>query len=147
MDLLSIDFLRAVTAAVLTSAVTVSCGSTATTAEQAPAPADTRVAELADLVPVRPDESRLGSGHGRGPRNSVLTGDSRDLVYLYGSCVGGDSVQLRLTLSVSAELDVPCDGIVSRLQVYTNVGEEFALVVEAESDTRWNALVTTREES
>lgn len=111
-----------------------------------PAASDPAVTPSALAAPraLRPDEQVLGRRTGSGPAHAALTGRTRDLVYVYGVCDGPGAVTARLLDGQVAEVTVPCDGVPSRLQVYTRPGKTFRLALDAEPDQRWSVLVTAR---
>ncbi|MBB6628896.1 hypothetical protein H5V45_16325 [Nocardioides sp. KIGAM211] len=96
------------------------------------------------LEPLRPDEvvvvRRSGTGHGR------TDGVTGDLVILYAVCGSRGPIRVRTSLPRVAPLSVPCDGVVSRAQVYTEPGTRFRAVVDAPDATSWQLLVTRRDE-
>jgi hypothetical protein len=95
----------------------------------------------------RPDEAVMGRRAGSGPARAALTGTTQEVVYLYGVCAGGTEVAVRLVARVRPELVVPCDGGVSRMQVYSESGQDFRVEVVAADDQRWTLLVTASAES
>lgn len=94
---------------------------------------------------LRPDETVLGRRAGSGSTRAALTGTTRDLVYVYGACGGGGEVVAHLVARQTSEVVVPCDGVVSRMQVYGVSGLEFRVKVAADHDQRWAVLVTARD--
>lgn len=111
-----------------------------------PPASDPAVAPSALVPPraLRPDEQVLGRRTGTGPTDAALTGRTRDLVYVYGVCDGPGAVTARLLDGTVAEVTVPCDGVPSRLQVYTRPGKAFRLALDADPEQRWAVLVTAR---
>ncbi|CAM3489965.1 hypothetical protein NODU109028_19310 [Nocardioides dubius] len=140
MDLLS-KRLRLATAAALL--VLTACGTTSGSTSVDVDPLAPPTPE-----PVRPDESVLDRAEGAGTASEVASGRSDDLVIVYATCTAESATEvvLRTTLPRDEPMTVPCDGIVSRTQIFTVPGREFTLGVEAAEEIRWQVLVTARDE-
>ncbi|WP_148614107.1 hypothetical protein [Nocardioides rubriscoriae] len=79
----------------------------------------------------------------------MLTTVSDDVVVVYAVCAeveAGLTLTLILTLPRPEALKVPCDGVVSRTQVFTVRGRSFGVDVVGTDDVDWSLRVTTREE-
>lgn len=98
--------------------------------------------------PVRPDESVLDRAEGTGAAIDVASGRSSDVVIVYATCVAESATEavLHSTLPRDKPMTVPCDGIVSRTQIFTIPGREFTVDVEAGEGIRWQVLLTARDE-
>ncbi|MFS3128270.1 hypothetical protein ACLM5J_07670 [Nocardioides sp. Bht2] len=120
------------------------CGEVSTTSS-----ADRPALEPVTPTPLRPDESPIGEASGTGTSPAAITGRSLDLVIVYGTCVSETEAELalRTTLPRSEPLPVPCDGIVTRTQIFTVPGKQFQIDVDAPAGVRWNLVVTGRDEA
>ncbi|MCW2843920.1 MAG: hypothetical protein JWN22_1836 [Nocardioides sp.] len=96
------------------------------------------------LHPLRPDEVIVIRSSGAG--DSSATGVAGDLVILYTVCAARRPIRVRTNLPRVAPFTVPCDGVVSRAQIYTHRGRRFRVDVEAPSSVSWRVLVTRRGE-
>ena len=96
------------------------------------------------LQPLRPDEEVITRSSGTG--DSSAAGVAGELVILYAVCDEPRSIRLRTNLPRIAPVTVPCDGVVSRAQVYTEAGRRFRVDVDAPSSASWQVLVTRRDE-
>ncbi len=137
--------------AAITAAATVACSSgdverpsdaSASSASRAAVPG----AELdaPALQPLRPDEVVVDRGAGTG--DGRVSGIAGELVIVYAVCEHGRSTELRTDFPRVAPQKVPCDGVVSRAQIYTVRGRPFQADIEAPSTTSWQLLVTRRSE-
>ena len=81
-----------------------------------------------------------------GPGDDRAAGVAGDVVVIYTVCNGGKSVRVRTDFPRVAPQQVPCDGVVSRAQIYTEQGRSFRAEVGAPSATAWQLLVTRRSE-
>lgn len=96
------------------------------------------------LQPLRPDEKVLDRAEG--PGDGHVAGVADDLVIFYVLCGHGRRVTLTTDFPHVAPQRVPCDGIVSRAQVYTVAGRPFHAEVVAPRSATWEVLVTSRSE-
>lgn len=109
--------------------------------------APTTPAATANLSPLRPDEQTVGTEAGQGPTTTSVRGRADDVVIVYGVCTQpGATLSLVLTLPDPEPLSVPCDGVISRAQVFAVPDQPFGLDVDAPAGTGWEVLVTTRAE-
>jgi hypothetical protein len=96
------------------------------------------------LRPLGPDEvvveRATGSGAGR------VSGTSGAVVIVYAVCDHGRSAEVRTDFPRVAPQNVPCDGVVSRNQIYTLRDRPFRVDLDAAPSTSWELLVTRRSE-
>jgi hypothetical protein len=100
--------------------------------------------EGSGLQPLRPDEVVIHRSSGAG--DSSAAGVAGELVILYTACEARRPIQVRTNLPRIAPFTVPCDGVVSRAQVYTDQGRRFRADIEAPTSVSWQFLVTRRDE-
>ena len=125
-------------------------GGCASDREPTPRPAErpddsTAPPEGSGLQPLRPDEVVIHRSSGAGD-SSTAAGVAGELVILYTVCDARRPIRVRTNLPRIAPFTVPCDGVVSRAQVYTDQGRRFRADVEAPPSTSWQLLVTRRDE-
>lgn len=100
--------------------------------------------EGSGLQPLRPDEVVIHRSSGAG--DSSAAGVAGELVILYTVCDARRPVRVRTTLPRIAPFTVPCDGVVSRAQVYTDEGRRFRADIDAPPSVSWQLLMTRRDE-
>jgi hypothetical protein len=96
------------------------------------------------LQPLRPDEVVVDRATGSG--DGGVSGVAGELVMVYTVCEHGRSTEVRTDFPHVAPQQVPCDGVVSRAQIYTERGRPFRADIEAPPTTTWQLLVTRRSE-
>jgi len=150
-----VDLLRSIpaltVAAVLTAAATAACSSRDVNGpSDATAPSassdEVRGAEQDPpaLQPLRPDEVVVDRATGSG--DGAVSGVAGELVIVYTVCEHGRSTEVSTDFPHVAPQQVPCDGVVSRAQIYTERGRAFRADIEAPPTTTWQMLVTRRSE-
>ena len=93
------------------------------------------------LEPLDEDEEFLTRVSGGSEERVVV--QAGDMTNLYVVCSGPTPVEAVFTTpETSLKMTVPCDGIVSRRQVYTDRGSEFVVEYSSDSDTRWKSILT-----
>ncbi len=63
-------------------------------------------------------------------------------MFLYGVCSGGGTVVFRDKRSRNFRLEVPCDRVLSRSQIYSDIGKPLNLVVAGPARP-WRFMLTT----
>ena len=66
-------------------------------------------------------------------------------MFLYGVCSGGGTVVFSDDRSPDLRLEVPCDGVLSRSQIYNDAGEPLNLAATGPARP-WRFMLTTSDQ-